>query len=244
MTGDVRDERLNAYIDGELQGDDLALLEQQLAADSALRTRVEQLRSVDRTLAAAFSHPDLATVPSRFQAILNAPPADNVVTLFPRKAAAWQLPIAAGLALAIGVAGGFLTGRSADTQTPSVIAALAEGVGPRDSLHRLLSATPSADRRTQGNVVFEPVLTFEAADGRFCREFEITAGAEAAVGVACKSGEEWRLEVLTASAAIDGSGYAPVSGPDALIDGAMERLGAKPPLSPEAEAALMQKGWR
>jgi hypothetical protein len=92
-------------------------------------------------------------------------------------------------------------------------------------------------------------LSFAAADGRVCREFELYQEAQDFVGVACRAGEGWELEALLASASdLDASrngGFSQASGHAAgAVDSVLDALGAGDPLSAEEERALIAQGWQ
>jgi anti-sigma factor RsiW len=72
---DVNDETLVAYLDGELAPEERARLEERLAADPALRTRLDVLRSGGGDFASAFQH------------LFDAAPADRLAAMLDRVAA-------------------------------------------------------------------------------------------------------------------------------------------------------------
>lgn len=69
------DERMNAYLDGELDADDRAAFERELAADERLRAQVDRLRAIESGLGRLF--PPDATMPA-------APPASSASSAEPR----------------------------------------------------------------------------------------------------------------------------------------------------------------
>jgi hypothetical protein len=91
-----------------------------------------------------------------------------------------------------------------------------------------------------------PVLSFEAGDGRFCREFALISGAGSNQGIACKSGGQWKVEAL-----IKGGGPLPANaeiqtagGQDgAALDAVYNRLNAGDPLGMEKEKTIISAGW-
>jgi surface antigen len=73
--------------------------------------------------------------------------------------------------------------------------AFGEALDRRLSGATLTWANPASG--SSGSVT--PLRTFQTADGRWCREFEARVDApvwgERRVGIACREGERWRLEL-------------------------------------------------
>lgn len=246
MTNDVSDEILSAFIDGQLDGAQRDELERRLAADPQLRTRLEELSKVDGLLREAFDPPDFAETPERFRALVEreSAPSDKVRLFRPRaRGLDWRMPIAASLALALSGAGGYWAGRGSVSGANLVAEAGSIQIGASTPLFALLEATPSATQRDAGALgVFKPSIAYQAADGRFCREFELAEEANRLAGIACRNDESWRVEVLVAGATAQ-DGYAPVSDDNAALDGTLDRLGVGAPLTGEQEATAMSQGW-
>lgn len=248
MSNDVTDEDLCAYIDGHLDGARRTALEAALAQDVKLQARLATLQGADESIRAVFDTPDMAETPDHFRRMIaeSGVPGDKVV-FFAKKPRPmdWRMAVAASLALAIGVGGGFFAGRGSAPAGGSSTAAIFLSPDSEAPLFALLESTPSAvTQPLDATGTFKPVLTFRASDGRFCREFEVSHQTEAATGVACRTDGEWRVELLVASNARDEAGYAPVSTQHAAIDGALAQLGASAPLSVEEEAALLKRDWK
>ncbi len=94
----------------------------------------------------------------------------------------------------------------------------------------------------------KPVLSFVDPAARGCREFEMAEAGATSVGVACKAGDVWRIEILLAAAPQPAASevYVPASGyDDALLASALDRLMPGEALDrPAAEKALMARGWK
>jgi len=260
------DEEVSAYLDGALEPALAEAFATALASDPALQGRLEAIRQADSAARMAFDAPMNEAIPDRFLALFEdeakapvSPAAAEVVDLASRRAQAqpqpqprprgfdYRLPLAAGIALAFGWVGGMtLTpGRSDDH---AIIRADAATIDPDNPLFRALEQTPSAQAVTlaEGDA-FTPVLSFQATDGRFCREFEVASDEAMAVGVACREDATWRVEVLLAAepAPSGQDGYVQASGYNAAaLDAVVSDLGAGDPLGAEAEAQAMAAGWR
>lgn len=253
------DEEVSAYLDGALEPDLTTAFEQSLAADPELQTRLEALRLVNDGVRGAFDAPLQEDIPDRFMALfedapaVDAAPTAPVVDLAAQRARRgpgsfdYRLPLAAGLALALGWGGG-MTFAPARVDQHAMLRADATAIEPGNPLFRLLSETPSAQSvALAGGDAFKPVLSFAAADGRFCREFELASEEAVSVGVACRGEQEWRVEILLAADdnPTGADGYVQASGfSAAALDVVVAELGAGEPLGPEDEAAAISAGWR
>ena len=122
--------------------------------------------------------------------------------------------------------------------------------GPRaaDGFQLALSQTPSATeaRLADGRTV-RPTLSFAAADGRWCREFELTARSGAArSGIACRTGKAWSIEATVASDAQSAGSkqIRTAAGSDtASLDATYDRLGGSDPIVMDKEKDLIANGW-
>jgi anti-sigma factor RsiW len=84
-------------------------------------------------------------------------------------------------------------------------------------------------------------VTFAATDGALCRSF--IAGS--AAGLACRSGEQWKLAVLAEAEKGAGGDYRQAGSamPAAVLEAIDARI-AGPALDAQAEQAAQQRGWR
>jgi hypothetical protein len=87
------------------------------------------------------------------------------------------------------------------------------------------------------------LLTFQAADGRYCRLFRAGAADALGEGLACRDDAGWKLTAWDASAPESVEGFR-TAGASALVDGAMVSLGGKPSMSAAEEDAVIKSGWR
>lgn len=262
------DETLMAYADGALPEAERIAIEAYLAQDEDARRIVEAFRRSTTLARAAFDEAlaapppadlvarILAAPPDGTAAPLTAPAADaagaRVIPMPPagrRRTAMptrFALPLAASIALAVGLTAGLLAGR---TPSPDAAALVLGPVGPGTTLARVLDTTPSGARSERVDVV----ATFRDRHGRVCREFEVVHGPSGdarpqAAAVACRSAlGTWTIEgaAQIAVAPKAGSGFEPsgASERDAL-QGLLDILGAGAALPPKDERALIERGWR
>jgi anti-sigma factor RsiW len=233
------EDEIAAWVDGSLDEDDARRIEAAVASDPAAREIARQIEEMNRALRDAFAETLEEEPPATLKAAILAEP--GKVAAFPvRQRQTWfPSAMAAGVALAVGLgAGATLFGGGAEA--PQMTAAL--GVGPAGpAVAAALETAPTGG----GEGAVTPLASFRLADGRWCREFET---AEAAAGLACRSGEgAWTVQMIAAAPeATDGSGgYVPASGAFAdAIGAALDAMDAGPVLSPDEEAAAIADGWR
>lgn len=251
----ISKETLAAFADGELAAEEMERVAAHLDACPEDRAIVEEIVLSNALLARAFDAPMEEPLPERLRAAIEGRAAAEsagagaTVIAFPRRARRWAAP--AGLALAASLAAvAFLGGRDA---APTL--AIAEGLLVVDGpLHAALETRPSGAAATAADGVrFVPSATFADAAGRYCREVEAVAPDAARARVvealiACR--EEagvWRVAAAVAehTAQPQGEGFAPASGGETSgIGAALDALGAGMALDPDAEAALIARGWR
>lgn len=258
------DERLIAYLDGELAPELMRDFDQALARDSELQERVRQLRESGALVRQAFDAPLYQEVPARLLAAIEraSAPEGQVVDLASApsdrrfsRSAGWGMALAASIALCIGLLGGTQLGGLIGNGTSSDDSyALALGAVPDRILRTALDTKPSGtsiswqgqESKVLGEI--KPLLTFRDVDGRYCREYQVVAGdgSTSALGMSCRQGDgQWR-GVLTIAAAMQPDGaYVPASraSSDAL-DAAVDDLMSGIPLSQAEEATLIGNGWR
>jgi anti-sigma-K factor RskA len=246
ITMTLDDETLMAYADGELPAEAAARVEKAMAEDEEIAERIAMFTqsriSVRQAFGAQSPVPDALT--ARIRAMAEADSRQragegattNVVSLAARRRTVpfWQLPIAASVALAVGVLGGWIGAPQDQAGGGLSIASLDDPA--------LVSAleTDQAGARTQigDRAEVAVIASFLGADGSLCREFEHDSAGRTVVAVACHRDEAWTLEFAVAAAASDASGYAPASSLEAL-DAWMIATEAGPPLSDAEEAAAL-----
>jgi hypothetical protein len=186
-------------------------------------------------------------LPESVLAMLRAPEAreGNVVDLAARRTRrsvpAW-LPqaAAAGVALAIGLALGFGFGQRSSTPAVGLLAATGP-VAPGSALDALLESVPSGEPRELDGATAEARFTFRAQGGDWCRELAVSAGSARNAAVACRRDGGWRVELVGVEAA-GGELYRP-AGADTPLREAVDALIEGDPLEPDAERALVARGW-
>jgi hypothetical protein len=221
------DERLLAYVDGELTGEELVKFEAEMAADPRLKDEVDKHRGLNARMAAARAErADMARAAAKGakggRARAAAAPAAPRVQL-----SVWHwLAILGGLA--IGIGGGLAAGPYVLPPTGPVIA---EG-GVLTTTGDLNSALTNELIGQKGPVTIG--TSFRTAKGRYCRTFRSTPDRLA--GLACRQTDGWVVQTVTVLGQPDVMPRAVLTAVDGLMVGA--------PLDQAAERAARAKDWK
>ena len=227
-------EQLSRYLDGELDIVATDNLEARLEHDAALRAELETLRANDSLVRALFQTGAATRIPA--PATVSLAQGDNVFALSNRKRFA---PFAAAATIALGVSAVLLqTGGAPSTRAPGMDQLLAEA----------LETTPS---RAEGwdtladGAALRAVLTFPAADGRWCREFLVASDAKHWRGVACRDDNTWVTQVMGSEVFLEQeTQYRTASADDdQAVARFIDETASDVALGPDEEAALLNSGW-
>lgn len=241
------DETLMAYADGELDQATRHAVELAMRADPKLAEKVRQHIALRGEVFRAFAGTLDEPVPPRLRQVVqsaNVVQLDSVRTArrkvveVPRR---WAWPEWGALAatLVVGVLAGAIGVANLRGETEITAAGDAEGAltahGKLDvALTRQLASAPPAASSVRIGV------SFVSRDGQYCRSF--TMGGSA--GLACRSGDEWKIPVLTESAAAGEGPYRQAGSamPAAVLD-AVDARASGASLDAKAEQAAALKGW-
>jgi hypothetical protein len=230
----IDDEMLMAYADGELDEIGRARVERALAADAALRARLEGQQRLRGTLAAFYRPVAEEEVPERFRALLDS----NVVAFPPARARPqrplWQSFAALAATLLLGLALGrtllLPAGGPVGIENGTMVAQ-----GPlAAALDSQLASAQAPDAATRIGT------SFAAADGRLCRSFDSAALA----GVACRGDQGWQLLMTAAGSAGPHGDYRQAGSANPLVAEAAQALMAGEPFDAAAERRARDSGWR
>ena len=222
------DERLLAYVDGELTGEELAKFEAEMAANPRLKDEVDKHRGLNARLAAARAErADMARAAAKGAKGQKGarPPAKAAPPRVPLSGWHWAVILAG---LAVGIAGGLAAGRYAFPPTGPVVA---DG-GMLTTAGDLNVALTNQMTGQKGPVMVD--ATFRTAKGRYCRTFRSTPDRLA--GLACRQSGGWVLQTATVLGAADVMPRAVLKAVDGLMVGA--------PLDETAERTARAKDWK
>jgi len=221
------EQRLIAYLDGELSPAEREAFEAELAADPALAAQVELHAALSARVARTYAPVLDEPVPPRLTAIASvANDRGGLMSSLPRWAA-----MAACLVV------GVLAGRAFWPQGGPLAmhgrALVAQG-GLDQALTHQLASDPGAIRVG---------LSFRARDGRYCRTFQ--SPDDHLAGLACRGDGRWVAETAvawTAQAQPDYRTAASATPPAVLA--AIDAMIAGEALDAGAERAARDRGWK
>jgi anti-sigma factor RsiW len=252
------DEMLMRFADGELDADEMAVIEKAMETDDDLVARVamfiETKAQAQAALKPLLDEPMPEKLKAAVEGMIAAKRADEkkrtgeergTATVMPfeaRKAAArptvrqWTLPIAASLAAIVGGLAGYWAANTDERPAGGLWVA---GI-IRPALGEALATIESGKEIRLAGISdrFRAIATFRNDEGELCREFEIDSQDRSTVmSVACRSGDEWRVSFAVVAPG-DAGGYAPASSTEAL-DAYLSAIEAGDPLPAEEEAEAL-----
>lgn len=256
----LTDEILVAYVDGELPAEEAAEVEKALKADQNVREAVQVFRDTAEWSRRAYDDVLHEPVPERLISAASGEGANRPAKSEPRHRPAARgglagMAMAASVALAIGLGGGFglfqmLEDGDGGSSGPLMVGAVDEA----GALHLALESAGTGmliATGDGGNVM--PLMTFLGRDGRYCREFQAvtssTGSLSASFGIACRQpAGTWHVEAIGAPPAVspassdrfETAGGA-LGDPMQVLIGAMSESG---PVNMDSEAALLANGWQ
>jgi hypothetical protein len=237
------DEMLMAYADGELDLVARAEIEAAIARDPEVARAVERHRALAGHVRTAYDGVLAEPVPDRLAALVapsgGAPVADLAARREARRIAIgrWQVPPYTALAASVvlGFVIGMLVMREPAAPYEDVDGAFVARGALAAALTTELASLP-------GNSGVSIGISFRDHAGDYCRTFHMHREASVS-GLACRQGEDWKLEVLAAAPQHAGELRPAAAMPLAVlhaVDAAIEGE----PLDAGAEAKARDAGWR
>lgn len=232
----VTDEMLIAYIGGKLSAADRVAVEAALASDPAVAERLRRHREVGAMIQNAISSGGRKT-----KAAVGDKSAAPVVSLADaRRTREAPPPPKAGIsaptahkpvdprwaALAAGLVLGILIGMFAPRPTSDLLDGTLQA---RGVLAATLEQGLSEDQKAGAAVRL--LGTYQDKDGVWCRTF---AGESRISGIACRTGDGWRLVMTEVGAAV----------PSPVMASAVTALGLGAPVGAAAERKARSAAWR
>lgn len=238
------DEALMAYADGELDLVARAEIDAAIANDPEVARAVERHRLMATQVRGAYDGVLEEPVPERLAALVASPGSAAVVDFAARRdrqriaVGPMRLPAWAALAasVAVGLFVGVLLTRSPATLYETVGGALVARGALVDALDSQL-ATAAAETSGVGIGI-----SFKDHDGDYCRTFHLQRDASIS-GLACRSGEDWQLQVLAAAPTREGE-LRPAAAMPVPVLHAVDAAIEGEPLDAAAEARARDAGWR
>jgi hypothetical protein len=261
----LSDEKLMAYVDGELDDEARAEVEAALLGDPALAQRVAAQKALRSRIRLAFDNVAKEPVPDRLVKVARTAPTggtrdgwstgaarddvpvrreSNVVPLRRKPSRHWSWPEWSAIAasLLVGVVASQLFLRVFLSGPVPVISRDGQMIA-NASLSRTLSEQLAANQPRTSAIQIG--ISFRSREGNYCRTF-VTHDASALAGLACRAGDAWRVQVLAqgekTAQASGGLRQASSSMPKVVAQAVDEEM-AGDPLDANGEATAKEKGW-
>ncbi len=246
----IDDKMLIAFLDNELSNEQMARVEHAINEDRELAARAESLALTSDLASQAYQHVIHEPTP---QHLIDAvwqksaePSRTNVVSLSSRRRFSGLLPLATAASLALVV--GAILGPQLTHDDVGSHQLAQSSLNSQNTLYIALEKTPSLQHfEVENDHTILPVMSFQAVDGRYCREFQINKDKNVSVGVACKQNGTWNTEILLAADQhpVDHQDYQPASGySQVALDAVLDDLWSGIAFDQTEEQALIQKAWR
>ena len=228
------DHLLSMYVDNELDAERTIALVSRLRNEPRLRARLEVMESNDQRVRKLFVEA-VNPVPQHLVPMVAS---ENVSVL--RATRRWQrwasVAVAASFATAVALV--------VDVSQTDVFNPMS--MDPQ--LARALEESPS--RATGWDILdddrqFRSVLTFPAADGRWCREFLLSQSESHWRGVACRDSDEWVTQVVGSEVFLEQEAqYRPAGAGDSeQVARFIDETATDVALGPHQAATLSASGW-
>lgn len=242
----IDDEKLSAFLDGELPEQEMAGIRAALAEDEALAQRLERLALPDDIIASTYRTIDERPLPEAVTAMLatahNSPRADeqaNNVVAFPLwKRINHGLQQHAALAACLALVAGFVLSQATHPAlSPNTDAAWQQVAAALDD-----GRSGVAQQLADGSSV-TPQLSFVSQDGTYCRQYAQSGTETGTENIACNSGGDWTLIATVHTGPQTGGTYQTASG-GSVLDGVLDRMIAGAPLSADQETDAIDTEWQ
>jgi hypothetical protein len=233
-----------AYVDGELDEAESAMVRNAIAQSDELRAREQRFKKTAVLAREAYDELMREPVPAKIMDIFDGQvhvlPVRPPVSVQGRPA----LALAASLGLAVGIGLALIGVNMGGSVQLAEVGP--EGLAATGALALALEKNASRSAlRVSSSTVIEPTVTFPRKGGGWCREYRVSNGAAAAAGLACRDDNGiWRVQAhLPAMPAPSGAGNVVPSGDPSLLDSTADSLTGGNPLSLREEQDLMAAGW-
>lgn len=232
----IEEEKFFAWLDGELEPDEAARVEADVAADPELSRKADQHRALAASLQGAFATVSAAPVPDR---ISHAVERNNVVDLAQaretrqrRNAPFWAQAAALAATLAVGIFTGTLLSPQPSGPTGTEDGQIVARGELKNALYAQLASAPADHGPRIG-------MTYRDKTGAFCRTFS----EKAVSGLACRHGGEWQILGLFQNAQGQSSEFRMAAGADPRLMDMVDESMAGEPLDAAQEREALRRGW-
>lgn len=239
------DETVMAYADGELDEATRAAVESAMATDSALADRVARERRFRARLHSEFDPVLTEPIPDQLLAAAKgtstkARTGDVIKRI---RARHWSWPQWSAVTASV-ILGVLIAPLLRHLPSEELLSIRDGKILASGALAHTLSERLASDQASDAAVYVG--VSFAARNGGYCRTFTLREKS-AVAGLACREGEDWRLEALAATEPpTSGQGqYKPAaSSLPPVIEQSVDELIVGDPLDAKAEAAARGNGWQ
>ncbi len=192
---------LSAYIDEQLDTEQVRILQQRLKNEPDLKQHLDQMRNTDVRLHDVFNPIVDEPLSEGLQRLLSEDDSTNEsasvveIRTVRKEAIPWvPMSVAASVFLTLGVVIG-LSQTSIDVENTL----FSQVLEPSTSLARILSNSPSGELnrvQEQADFSIQAELSFVDNRGVFCRQYHIQKNQQAVRGIACMEDQQWQNVVL------------------------------------------------
>jgi len=233
----LTEEKLIAYADGEVSGEEVHAIEAALKTRPDLAAFVEQQRALRRHFETRFAALADEEIPDRLlNALVQTPVSQR--WRWQQRVARWAnrpfllwtaMPAAAALACGLVVGVVFAPQGSFRVDRGTMLA--------QGALSAALDTQLASAQRASGDI--RVGISFKAKDGRYCRTFSDASLA----GVACRDASGWAVAALASAPSESGAYHMAGAMPDAVRD-TVEKMIAGQPLDAAEEMHARAHNWR
>jgi hypothetical protein len=231
-----------AYVDRELDAATTASIDAAIARDPDLAVRVERQRELAQAVHAAYEPILQEPMPKRLLDAASGTASPATISRAPRHWASFEWSaMAASVALGIVIGVAFIgDGRRGSPEAGDDFVAAQGRLLARGALARALSNQLAGTQKADASVRIG--LTFVSKNGEYCRTFALERGS--AAGLACSSGGEWRVELVTRAAPKSGEYRTAAGDLPAAVQQTVDAQIQGNSLDAAAEQAAQQRGWK
>ena len=245
------DEKLNAYLDGELDLTEMEEIRDALYVNPSLSERLEELVLVDSFLKTQYSKIDSKPIPIKLIDTLSEPHLPLNKKHRTNQFINYSVFIIGILGmLTIFIGFNELTPTNPTAVQPQIL--LKKGfLSPESELSKILEDSPSSTNRAlggNGKQFVMPVLSFKSIDNQFCREFIVSDESLSQRSLACKNSlAGWEIKLISVDAQ-KGHGIIGYQTASSISSSTFEQyvniMILEDPLSLEEEISQISKGWQ
>lgn len=234
----VSDETFFAWLDGELDPAQAAMVEAEVAADPGLSARAAEHRAMQQKLKGAFDSLLDDPLPDALVAAAGNRAAVIDLAEVKRAREARRFPVAVQLgaiaaSLAVGILVGTIASRPHDMGPVTVAGSnLYANAGLNHALDTQLASAPGGDIRIG--------MTFRDGGGAICRTFV----TKASTGLACRQSDKWRVRGLFGAPEGQAGDYRMAGGMEPALADMVESTMRGEPFDAAQEQAAKQRQWR